>query len=178
MILKQRIINRVISMEGGYVNNPDDSGGETNYGITEKVARDNGYDGSMKEMQYLVAFGIYCNQYWDSLRADDLVGLSEEIAEEVVDTGVHMGVKRAGEFLQRCLNVFNQGDMLYDPLIVDGVIGTNTLHALAICLDDRDTNTFMKALNCLQGAFYIELAERREKDKAFVYGWLRTRVGI
>jgi len=33
-----------------------------------------------------------------------------------------------------------------------------------------------RALNCLQGAYYIELAERREKDERFVYGWLKNRV--
>jgi len=32
------------------------------------------------------------------------------------------------------------------------------------------------ALNCLQGAFYVELAEKREKDERFVYGWLLNRV--
>ena len=31
-------------------------------------------------------------------------------------------------------------------------------------------------LNCLQGAYYVDLAERREKDQRFMYGWLTHRV--
>ena len=42
-LLKDDTINHIIEIEGGYVNDPNDSGGETNYGVTEKVARDNGY---------------------------------------------------------------------------------------------------------------------------------------
>ena len=34
----------------------------------------------------------------------------------------------------------------------------------------------VRALNSLQGAFYVELAEKRQKDEAFVYGWLLNRV--
>ena len=43
--MKDRIINAIIDREGGYVDEPDDSGGETNYGVTKAVARANGYRG-------------------------------------------------------------------------------------------------------------------------------------
>ena len=59
------VFERTIGHEGGYVNNPKDPGGETNWGITIKTARENGYTGSMKSMSrlqakeiYRVAFGI------------------------------------------------------------------------------------------------------------------------
>jgi len=176
--LKEQIIHNIIIAEGCYVNDPSDSGGETNFGITAAVARSNGYYGDMRLMPRDFAFSVYCSRYWDSLAGDSLVALSESIAYEVIDTGVNTGVDRAAKFLQRCVNVFNQEGRLYNDIVVDGDIGLATLAALAAYLELRDESVMVKALNCLQGAFYIELAERREKDEAFVYGWLKNRVAL
>lgn len=173
--LKHRIINDILADEGGYVNDPSDSGGQTNYGITKAVAVTNGYYGDMRLMPRDFAFTIYASKYWDSLSANSL---PEAVAAEVVDAGVNMGVSRAAKFLQRSLNVFNKQGALYNDIIVDGDIGPGTLSALDAFLEFRDEATLVKALNCLQGAFYIELAERREKDETFVYGWLKNRVVI
>lgn len=173
--VKQKIINDILAAEGGYVDDPKDSGGETNYGITAVVARENGYYGEMSMMPRDFAFTIYCSRYWDSLCADSL---PEGVAAEVVDAGVNMGVSRAAKFLQRSLNVFNKQGSLYNDIVVDGNVGPGTLSALTAFLEFRDELILIKALNCLQGAFYIELAERREKDESFVYGWLKNRVVI
>ena len=174
--LKDKIINEIIRVEGGYVNDPADSGGETNFGITEQVARAFGYTGDMRDMPRATAFGIYAARYWGAVRADDLLALSELVASEVVDTGVNMGTGRAGRMLQRALNVLNVRGSLYSDLVVDGAIGPITVRALRSYLEDRDELVLCKALNCLQGAYYIELAERREKDERFVYGWFKNRV--
>ena len=171
---KQTVINEIIRVEGGYVNDPRDSGGETNFGITAAIARANGYNGDMRDMPRSVAFDIYSAKYWDAVRGDDLAELSEVVAFEVVDTGVNMGQARAGKFLQRALNVL--GDC---GLKVDGAIGPATLASLRKYMGKRDDEeTLVKALNCLQGSYYITLAERREKDRAFIYGWLKNRVTL
>lgn len=176
--MKHRIINEIIRVEGGYVNDPSDSGGETNFGITVAVARQFGYVGAMQYMPRIAAFDIYADMYWNKVRADDLAKLSEAVAEEVVDTSVNMGPGRAGKFLQRSLNVFNKRGSLYRDLTVDGAIGKATISALRAYLDGRDEETLVKALNCLQGAYYITLAERREKDERFVYGWFKHRITL
>lgn len=176
--MKDETINEIIRVEGGYVNDPADSGGETNFGITEAVARAHGYNGPMVDMPREVAFDIYVAKYWDAVRGDQLVQLSEVVAEEVVDTSVNMGPGRAGKILQRALNVLNRGAKLYQDLKVDGAIGPATLTALAAYLEQRNELVLSRALNCLQGAYYIELAEKREKDERFVYGWLRNRVEL
>ncbi len=178
MSFKHDVINDIIRVEGGYVNNPNDSGGETNFGITKSVARSFGYDGRMSDMPRDIAFDIYSAQYWDTVKGDDLTSLEPKIAEEVVDTCVNMGVNRAGTFLQRALNSLNNRETLYQDVIVDGHIGNATLTALSLMIDKRDTNTLIKMLNCLQGAFYVELAERREKDEVFINGWFKKRVKI
>lgn len=176
--LKERIINTIIDVEGGYVDDPNDSGGETNFGITLQVARANGYFGPMRDLPRPLAYDIYAAKYWDAVSGDALSALSDHVAEEVVDTAVNMGPGRAGRFLQRALNVLNRQEDIYLDLKVDGAIGPATIGALKSYLAVRDELPLVRALNCLQGAFYIELAERREKDEAFVYGWLKNRVKI
>jgi lysozyme family protein len=176
--MKTEIINEIIRAEGGYVNDPSDSGGETNFGITEGVARAFGYTGDMRDMPRATAFDIYAARYWDAVRGDELAELSAAVTFEVVDTGVNMGQARAVTFLQRALNVLNVGGRLYPDLTVDGLSGPMTIAALRQYLDARDEGVLLKALNCLQGAAYIELAERREKDERFVYGWMQQRVKL
>ena len=172
--MKNKTINQIIEREGGYVNDPSDSGGETNFGITVAVAREYGYDGAMVNLTRQTAFRIYDALYWTALRADDLAKVSNALAAEVVDTGVNMGTGRAGEFLQRALNA-----VAYESLTVDGQIGPATIAAVRRHAGARKSvDVLLKALNCLQGAFYIELSERREKDKKFVYGWISHRVKL
>lgn len=173
MSTKSEIVDHIIELEGGYVNDPSDSGGETNYGITEAIARSEGYVGAIKDLPRSLAFDIYSRRYWDSVQGDSIGAMSEVVVAEVVDTAVNMGVSRAGRFLQRSLNSLIDAD-----LVVDGRIGPSTLRALGDYLAVRDEAVLLTALNCLQGAYYIELTERREKDKRFVYGWLRNRVQI
>jgi lysozyme family protein len=176
--MKQKIVNSIIAREGGYVNDPNDSGGETNFGITVKVARENGYTGKMIDMLRAVAEEIYGKQYWDAVQGDQLVFLSEKIADEVTDTAVNMGVHRAATFLQRALNVLNDNGKHYENVTVDGNIGAKTLDAVYQYLLRRDEIVLLRVLNSLQGAFYVDLAERREKDKSFIYGWFKHRVII
>lgn len=177
-VLKTQIINQIIEAEGDYVNDPSDSGGETRYGITRETAIAYGYAGPVITLPRELAFMIYKEKYWDTVAGDTLAEFSERIAAEVVDTAVNMGPSAAATFLQRCLNVFNDRGRLYPDLVIDGRIGQVTLRALSEYLSVRDEAVLVKALNCLQGTKYIELAERREKDERFVYGWIAQRVNL
>ena len=177
--LKIEIIRGIINREGGYVNDPSDSGGETNFGITKDVARANGYKGKMRKLSRSTAFDIYVKRYWDALNLDEVELVSPAVAEEMADTAVNMGVGRAGRFLQRSLNVFNNRGRDWHDLKVDGKIGRSTMRALKAYLHRRGVpgeKVLLRALNALQGAKYIELAERYEKNERFAFGWLATRV--
>lgn len=169
----------LIMLEGGYVDDPMDSGGKTKYGITESVAREHGYHGSMKDLSLEKAKEIYRKDYWDALCLDDVSEYSYDIAYELFDTGVNMGVVRATKFLQRSLNVLNNRQSYYDDLSVDGVMGNKTITAFNAYMEKRKTSmVLLRMLNCLQGAFYIDLAERREKDERFIYGWFLNRISL
>lgn len=177
--LKQQVINAIITREGGFVDDPADSGGATRYGITEKVARESGYMGPMEQFPRALAFDIYASRYWDPLMLDQVEQIAGPIAEELADTAVNMGPARAAIFLQRSLNVLNDRQRLYRDITVDGDVGNRTLEALGAYVAARGVVgavVLRRMLNCLQGAFYVELAERREKDERFVYGWIKERV--
>lgn len=81
--------------------------------------------------------------------------------------------------LQRALNVLNKlhkQQLLYSDLKIDGQIGLATLTSLEKYSAHRDETLLLKMLNTLQGAFYVTLAERREKDETFLYGWFKNQV--
>lgn len=170
----------LIQVEGGYSDNPNDSGGKTKYGITEAVARAHGYVGSMRDLPLSEAKILYKKRYWDVLKLDDVDKLSSLIARKLADIAVNMGHNRAGTFLQRSLNVLNRRRLYYPDLVVDGNVGDITLEALRKFVQARGgvngPLVLHRCLSCLQGAFYIELAERREKDEEFLYGWILNRI--
>jgi lysozyme family protein len=175
--LKAQIIADVIGIEGEYSDHPHDSGGKTMLGITEYVAKKHGF--AVEKLTNGQAVSIYQTDFWQPLCLDQIVILSESITHELFDTGVNMGVSRAAEYLQRSLNVLNQQSRYYNDLKVDGEIGDKTINALKKYLNKRGKKgkiVLLKMLNALQGSFYVRLAERREKDESFVFGWFDNRI--
>lgn len=170
-----QVIDNIIAAEGGYVDHPDDRGGPTMYGITEKVARAAGHSGPISELSRDTARVIYTREYYVKPGFSIIADHSPAIAAELTDTGVNMGPQVAISMLQRCLNAFNDGD----EMPIDGVIGPTTANALAKFLARRGSEgetVMLKALNCLQGARYIELTVIRPANESFVYGWIKNRV--
>lgn len=104
---KPAIIDQVIAREGGYSSSAADSGGATRWGIIEKTARRHDYKGRMQDLPRSLAVKIYAAEFWPT-SYDQILELSPEIAAELFDTGVNLGVSKAGRYLQRSLNVLNQ----------------------------------------------------------------------
>ena len=132
----------------------------------------------MRHLPRDVAVKIYATEYWDSVRGDDLLSISEALAAEVVDTAVNCGPGIASEFLQRQLNVLNRRGSIYADIIVDRNIGSRTIAAVNAYAQSREVDVLVRGLNCLQGALYTELCERREADEDNFYGWLKHRVSL
>ncbi|MFQ9694282.1 MAG: glycoside hydrolase family 108 protein [Klebsiella michiganensis] len=174
-----QIIEGILGKEGGYVNNPNDKGGPTRWGITQTTARAYGYSGDMKALPRDTAKAIYRSQYWTEPKFDRIAELSPVIAQELCDTGVNMGPSVASKFFQRWLTALNMRGKLYPDLIPDGAIGPRTITALKGYLSVRGKEgeqVLLRALNCSQGARYLELAEGREANEDFLYGWVKERV--
>jgi len=179
MVLFEQFFEALLKVEGGFVDDARDSGGATRYGVTEAVARANGYSGAMKDLPLSLAKSIYKAQFWDALRLDDIQNLCPSLCLKLADIAVNMGVKQSSFFLQRLLNALNNRGQLYPDIDADGRVGPGTIAALKkfLSIRNKDGETVLvRALNCMQGMFYISLAERREKDEAFLYGWLLNRV--
>lgn len=105
----------VVGIEGGYVNDPDDPGGATRYGITEKVARAHGYAGDMKDLPIELAKDVYRSGYWGICKCDSL---KWPLSLFVFDSAVNQGTDAAIRILQKTLNVQQ-----------DGLIGPGTISA-------------------------------------------------
>lgn len=97
---------RLLGHEGAYSFHPDDPGGETMWGVTVAVARENGYTGPMKQLPVDIAKAIYKKRYWDTARADDL---PPAIRYHVFDAAVNSGVAQAAKWLQRAVGVPDDG---------------------------------------------------------------------
>lgn len=174
-------IDEIIGIEGGFSDHKSDSGGATKYGITLATARRYGYKGSMQELPKSLAKQIYKERYWAPLGLDDIEKISPSIVRELLDTGINQGVGRASEYLQIALNALNRRQKDYPDIRVDGDIGPITIRTLKAYLSkryDEGEIVLMRALNCLQGSFYITLSQNRKKDEDFLYGWLLHRVVI
>ena len=161
----------ILQVEGGYVNDPLDRGGETNYGITKKVAEMHGYTGPMKLMTQNIAKSIYKADYWDIIHLDAIGVLSPEIALEMFDSGVNCGVRWAAKWFQRSMNLLNRNGSMFDNLEVDGFLGPKSITAFNQ-FRDKDHKYILKTMNLLQGMRYISICERDEKQEKFFRGWL------
>ena len=170
---------KTLGHEGRYSDHASDTGGKTMHGITERVARDAGYEGDMRALPLVVARQIAKERYWDPLRLDAVDELSEAVAAELFDTGYNASIGRAGKFLQTALNALNKRQTLYPDVTVDGIVGPSTIAALRAYMEKRGKDgetVLLRALNCLQGAHYLSISAAREANEDFTFGWFLNRV--
>jgi lysozyme family protein len=171
-------IERVLESEKGYVNDPADKGGETNFGITAAVARAFGYHGSMRDMQRSDAITIYRTRYWTQPKFDQINPIDARLAFFLFDTGVNMGQATGVKYLQRALNVLNNEGSLFPDISADGGIGAMTIAALNAFVRARGAAglaVLRGMVEHLRGADYIAMAERNPTQERFEYGW-QTRL--
>ncbi|MET0363015.1 MAG: glycosyl hydrolase 108 family protein [Sphingobium sp.] len=169
------MIEATIGKEGGYVNHPADRGGPTNWGITEAVARRNGYKGDMRALPRATAVQIYRSEYAVRPGFAAVAEIFPRVGEELFDTGVNMGPARPAIWLQEWLNALNHGARLGPDLKEDGQIGPATLAALRAFKAWRGAEgeaRLYAALNASQGDRYKVIAQNNPSQRAFTYGWL------
>lgn len=177
------ILAAIYVAEGGYVNDPADRGGPTNYGITEAVARQNGYMGDMRRFPKhcygditVCSDKIYVDQYISKPGFTPMLTLEPAVAKELIDTGVNMGPAKSAVFFQASLNVLCKA-----KLTVDGNVGPQTINAYANC--QREVGpvklcvTMLNALDGAQKRRYDGIVARDPSQKRFYRGWINHRIG-
>jgi len=154
--------NHTVGVEGGYVNDPDDPGGETKYGISKRSYPDL----DIKNLDINDASVIYFKDFWKRLNLDQVN--NQTIAAEVFDTAVNCGRFKAAEILQRSLNMV--GGYPGKRLSVDGKIGPKTIQAINNC---RYPEALLKCLNGFQFEHYYQIVKRDISQRKWFRGWLR-----
>lgn len=170
------IIAAVLAVEGGYVDHPNDPGGATNYGITERVARQCGYTGHMRDLPKEVAFACYQRNYVERPGFLPLVEIDAAVAEEVIDTGVNMGPGRPTRFFRQAVNEvcgtrFAVSSAAMDPITVKAWRDCRANLGLRSCVRVLDS------LDRQQRAEYDRLVRVNPRLKVFHRGWINHRIG-
>ncbi len=151
-----------VGIEGGYVNDPVDPGGETKYGICRRSYPNI----DIAALTLAAAEEIYKRDYWDQLRLDEID--DQAIAAELFDSAVNCGVRSAGLWLQQSLNLV--GGHNGNGLMADGIIGSKSLTAVNSC---RYMRALLKCLNGLQFQRYFGIVQKDISQRRFFRGWLR-----
>jgi len=145
------LINRVLSHEGGYVNDPRDPGGETKFGIAKRSYPHLDIRGLTREQ----AIGIYRSDFWDRVHGDEL---PRSFAFQALDAGVNHGIGNSVRWMQRAAGVAD-----------DGVIGPMTMTAIG----RTEPADLVLKFNAERLRFYAKLTT----FDAFGRGWVNRVAG-
>ena len=181
-LTKRYIIEDKTGVEGGYVNDPSDSGKETNHGCTIALCTDYapqlkqlfGWSGRMIDLTVEMAFWLYDTHFWARMRGDQIVDVHPLLADKMFDVCINSGVTTGVRMLQEQLNLMNNGGTLYPDIVADGKMGAGTLGALTQYVKARGGEGIMRLIVMLvaaQGGNFKDVATRRPKDEKFYYGW-------
>jgi len=151
--------NYSLANEGGYVNNPLDKGGETNFGITITTARAAGYTGAMRDMTREQAIAIYQRNYWDANSLDEID--SQASATAIFDMSLD-GMGNAAPVIQSALASLGwDGDQ-------DGHWGPDTRAGV----NQFPASDFLQALSEASSQFYQNIVANNPSQSVFLQGWL------
>ncbi|MFO1203948.1 MAG: holin-associated N-acetylmuramidase [Tabrizicola sp.] len=161
----RQIAEEIVGREGGFVNDPDDPGGATNYGVTIGTLRRLGIDvnrdtridvGDVKGLSRKQAVEIYLKHYYEG---PGIAALPEAIQASVFDMYVNAG-GNAVKILQRLLS-----DMGFacDP---DGEIGPQTIRAAQMAFEAAPSH-LADAYAIARRNYYYALADKRPASRKF-----------
>lgn len=179
MAFFDKALIKVLAHEGGYVNHPDDPGGETYCGISRKnhpewlgwSVVDSCANKKVfpQEIGDAVA-GFYKENYWKKIYGD---AFPQKIAEELFDCAVNCGTSKAVKMFQESLNLFNRDEQSHPLLVVDGVLGAATIEAYAEVSMGVTESDIVVCLKVLRVEHYINICRNKPSQRVFLRGWLK-----
>ena len=165
MLSVRQIASEIVAREGGFVNDPNDPGGATNFGVTIQTMRrlgldlDRDGDVDVDDVPLMTAdraTEIFIEHYYRTPRIDQL---PEPLQASVFDMQVNSGIN-AVKILQRLLR-----DMGLE-IAVDGLIGPQTVAAARAALDQAPDH-LVDAYGIARRNFYYALADRRPASRRY-----------
>jgi lysozyme family protein len=144
-------IEKTLVNEGGYINDPNDAGGETKYGISKRAYP----NVDIKNLTTDEAKAIYKRDYWDKIKGDEMQ--SQKVAFELFDTAVNMGVRTASKLMQGCVGAHP-----------DGIIGNKTRQLI----NNTDEELLLLRFKLAKIARYAYITRKRPANKKFLLGWI------
>ena len=149
------IIEVVLHHEGGYVNDPKDTGGETNFGMKKS---------SDVDIKNLTKDGRNLKEhYWDKNKVESL---PLQLRHIYFDMCVNQGKGRAVKILQRAANAKGA------ELKVDGGLGPKTIGAIS------DSNVELDRVRAYRIKYYADLVTRRPELEKFYFGWFKRGLEV
>ena len=145
-----KAFDELMKSEGGYVNDPNDRGSETKYGISKRAYPNL----DIKNLTLEQAKDIYYKDYWCVCKCDNL---PDAISFMVFDFCVNAGCNRAIKTLQKCVGVN-----------ADGVIGNQTIGAC----NSANVHKVIEEYTQRKIDFYLSIVERNPNQKHFLNGWI------
>lgn len=162
----RKIADEIVAREGGYVNDPDDPGGATNFGVTIHTMRRLGLDltgdgrvdtSDVRALTRNQAVDIFVQHYFEKPRIDDL---PEALHATVFDMAVNAGPSRAVRILQQLFV-----DMGFD-IAVDGAIGPQTIRTAFAAMDEA-ADFLVDAYGIARRDYYYRLADARPASRKY-----------
>lgn len=164
--LSQTLKNEgVVNGKTGYVNDKNDNGGETNYGITKAKARECGYKGKMCDIPFNKVKEIYYKEYWEKTNASNIQNFN--ISFLLFDFAVNSGVKNACKKLQTAINKVSGSQ-----LVIDGIIGQKTINAIEKYIDSEYYHFYVNQLEKTYIAEMLNYYTSLSKFNIFGKGWI------
>ena len=160
MVSRNEAIDLVLDKEKGYVNHPEDPGGETNWGITRRTYPHL----DIANLSRSQAFAIYARDFW-SRRYYGIE--SQTVANLLLLHAVNAGTSEAVKTLQRAAN-----KLIRSRLAVDGKFGPLTTAGVNLPGEGQ----MWRALLMEQGRWYFRLAKRQGMSHPFIEGWITHRL--
>ncbi len=158
------------------VNNPNDPGGRTVWGIAERFHPEEWANGVPSRARAKV---FYKTEYWDHIAGDQLLAISGAVANEVFEQQVNSG--QGAKHLQKSLNLLNRQQKDYPDIAVDGGIGPMTIDMLGRYFKrwGADAETIMlRTLNGYQFMLFESCARSDGKFEEFENGWILKRIEV
>lgn len=149
---------RILKHEGGYVNDPLDSGGRTNLGVTQRVWEEFvGHPVTEADMKALTPQKIapmYKLKYWNPSYCEVL---PKGLDYVVFDFAVNAGTGRSVKTLQQAIGC-----------VADGVIGPKTMAAI----NNANPKDLITKFSDARADFYQGIVARKPDQARFIKGWL------